>query len=173
MPVPCARVVCEPRCLTAAIDLLTAGHNNIDTLCAIATDSSNTADPNKLATPKWLQAILTFIDIWGKTMKIAKWWRPERHVGIYNSASQYMNIELGVHAYTCTLCNDIHTYVVNGSRSPNIFTVYDFFNHFSFVSPQDCIVVWQWFENSRWCSYSHDLGLCLERAYLDGEYCYR
>ncbi len=78
MPVPCARVVCEPRCLAAAMQLLTASHANLATLCA---PDSNT-EPSKLpvTTPKWLQALLTFIDIWDKTINMAKWWRPERNV---------------------------------------------------------------------------------------------
>ncbi|XP_064399727.1 E3 ubiquitin-protein ligase HUWE1-like isoform X3 [Halichondria panicea] len=114
MPVPCARVVCEPKFLAAAIQLLDVSQGNINTLCA--PDANMESDKLHVpATPKWLQALLTFIDIWGKTMKIAKWWRPER---------------------------------------------------------DDCIVVWQWFENSRWCSYSHDLGQCLEKSYLNGDYCY-
>ncbi len=79
MPVPCARVVCEPKFLAAAIQLLDVSQGNINTLCA--PDANMESDKLHVpATPKWLQALLTFIDIWGKTMKIAKWWRPERDV---------------------------------------------------------------------------------------------
>lgn len=73
----CARVVCEPQCLTAVMQLMVAGQANIDTLVG------SQLEPGKLSAPKWLQALLTFIDVWGRTIKIAKWWRPERHVGIY------------------------------------------------------------------------------------------
>ena len=34
---------------------------------------------------------------------------------------------------------------------------------------QDCTVVWQWFDNTRWCSYSPDTCVSIENAYQNGE----
>lgn len=34
---------------------------------------------------------------------------------------------------------------------------------------QDCNVVWQWFDNTRWCSYTSDMCQLIEKAYQDKE----
>ncbi len=77
MPVPCARVVCEPKFLASCMRLMDVSQANIIFLCE---PDANMESDKLQVTPKWVQALLTFIDIWGRTMKIAKWWRPERDV---------------------------------------------------------------------------------------------
>ena len=34
---------------------------------------------------------------------------------------------------------------------------------------KDCTVVWQWFDNTRWCSYPSDVSQLIEKAYQDKE----
>ena len=77
MPVSCANIVCEPNFLAMCLQLLEAAQNNIDSLC---TDPESSDSTKLQATPKWLQSLLILLDIWGKTIKTIKWWRPLRDV---------------------------------------------------------------------------------------------
>ncbi len=73
MPLASAQVVCEPTLLGVCVRLLHVAQTK---LCNLG-GASDTA-----SVPRWLAPLLLLLDLWEKTVLVAKWHRPKKPVSL-------------------------------------------------------------------------------------------